>query len=150
MLIRVTSHVVLAYEISCLLTAMSSHIRQGLVREDLRHVSTFKTSWHGMNLINFRQSLPLRPVMSDSPNNIVQSWMRNGSILLMFAMIAMRVDISYAVTSVAHSTANPGMPNWVALVPTFQYLKGTSDVKLTYFCVCDTHALLLYEYSHED
>ena len=50
---------------------------------------------------------------------------------LMFAMIAMRVDISYAVTSVARFTANPGISHWSAPVCIFQYLKGTSDMKLT-------------------
>ena len=39
------------------------------------------------------------------------------------------------------------MPHWVALVCIFQYLKGTSDMKLTYSRVCDTSAPLLYEYS---
>ena len=62
----------------------------------------------------------------------------------------MRVDISYAVTSVARFTENPGMSHWVALVCNFQHLKGTSDMKLTYSRVSDTLAPLLYGYSDAD
>ena len=65
-------------------------------------------------------------------------------------MVAMRVDISYAVISVARFTANPGFPHWQALVQIFQYLKGTSAMKLTYSRVVDTPAPLLYGYSDAD
>jgi hypothetical protein len=69
---------------------------------------------------------------------------------LMFAMVAMRADLSYAVTSVARFSANPGMAHWTALVRIFQYLKGTSDLKLTYSRMVDTAAPLLYGYSDAD
>ena len=52
--------------------------------------------------------------------------------------------------SVARFTANPGMSHWSALVRIFLYLKGTSDMKLTYSRVCDTPAPLLYGYSDAD
>jgi hypothetical protein len=68
----------------------------------------------------------------------------------MFAMVVMRADISLAVTSVARFSANPGLPHWLALVRIFQYLKGTSDLKLTYSRVVDTPAPLLYGYSDAD
>ena len=43
-------------------------------------------------------------------------------------MIAMRMDISYAVTSVARFTANPVMSHWSALDRIFQYMEETSDL----------------------
>ena len=69
---------------------------------------------------------------------------------LMFAMVAMRVDISYAVISVARFTANPGQPHWLALVRIFQYLKGSMGMQLTYSRVVDAPAPLLYGYSDAD
>ena len=84
-----------------------------------------------------------REVMEDYP-------FRSAISSLMFAMVAMRADISYAVISVARFTANPGLPHWKALVRIFQYLKGTSDLKLTYSRVVDTPAPLLYGYSDAD
>ena len=62
-------------------------------------------------------------------------------------MIAMRVGITFAVTSVARFADNPDMSHWSALVRIFQYLIGTSDMKLTYSRVCDRPAPLLYGYS---
>ena len=60
---------------------------------------------------------------------------------LMFAMVAMRVDILYADTSVTRFTANSGLLHWIALVRIFQYIKGISDMKIT---------PLLYGYSDAD
>ena len=51
---------------------------------------------------------------------------------LMFVMVAIRVDIYYAVIAVARFTENPGMPHWIALVCIFKYLKETSDMILGY------------------
>ena len=69
---------------------------------------------------------------------------------LMFTMVAMRVDISYAVVSVARFTVNLGLPYWIALTRIFQYLKGTSGLQLMYSRVVDTPAPLLYGYSDAD
>ena len=80
------------------------------------------------------------PVTYSDKEHMDQYPFRSTISSLIFSMIAMRVGISYAVTSVARFTANPGMPQWVALVCIFQYLKGTSDMKLAYSRVCDTPA----------
>ena len=68
----------------------------------------------------------------------------------MFAMVAMRANICYAVISVARFTANPGLSHWHALVRIFQYLKGTSALELTYSRIVDTSAPLFYGYSDAD
>ena len=84
-----------------------------------------------------------RVVMEDYP-------FRSAVSSLMFAMVTMRADICYAVISVARFTANPGLSQWHALVRIFQYLKGTSALKLTYSRIVDTPAPLLYGYSDAD
>lgn len=61
-------------------------------------------------------------------------------------MHAMPVDLSYVVTLVARLTANPDKPYWEALVRIFQYLKGTSNMTLTYSPVCDTPAPLIFPF----
>ena len=45
----------------------------------------------------------------------------------------------------ARFTANPGLSHWHALVRIFQYLIGTSALKLTYSRVVDIPAPLLYD-----
>jgi hypothetical protein len=47
---------------------------------------------------------------------------------LMFAMVTMRADLFFAVTSVARFSANLGMIHWNALVRIYQYLKGTAGI----------------------
>jgi hypothetical protein len=69
---------------------------------------------------------------------------------LMFAMVAMRADLSYVVTCIAQFSANPGLPHYNALVRVYQYVKGTADLKLTYSRMADTPAPLLYRYSDPD
>jgi hypothetical protein len=68
----------------------------------------------------------------------------------MFAMVAMRADLSYVVTCIARFSANPGLPHWNALVRVYQYVKGTADLKLTYTRIENTPAPLLYGYSDAD
>jgi hypothetical protein len=68
----------------------------------------------------------------------------------MFAMVAMRVDLSYVVTCIARFSANPGLPLWNALIRVYQYIKGTADLKLTYSRMADTPAPLMYGYSDAD
>jgi hypothetical protein len=69
---------------------------------------------------------------------------------LMFAMVAMRADLSYVVTCIARFSANPGLPHWNALVRVYQYVKDTTDMKLTYTRIENTPAPLLYGYSDAD
>ena len=88
---------------------------------------------------------------TDAETKVMEDYpFRSAVTSLMFAMVAMRVDISYAVISVARFTANPGLPHWHALVRIFQHLKGTSAMQLTYSHVVDTPAPLLYGYSDAD
>ena len=61
---------------------------------------------------------------------------------LMFAMVVMRFDLSFAVISCARFSANPGLPHWLALVRIFQYVKGTKGLRLTYTKMNDGPPLL--------
>jgi len=51
---------------------------------------------------------------------------------LMYASLGTRPDISYAVTTVSRFSSNPGQLHWDAICRIYQYLLGTTDLKLTY------------------
>ena len=65
---------------------------------------------------------------------------------LMYAMIATRPDICYAVGALARFSANPGRVHWIAAKRILRYLRGTMDLALTF-----THPrgkpLVFYGYS---
>ena len=123
---------------------LDQYIQSILARYELEHLPAVAPPMsHDQEVDQRRLTIHGRrtcSVMEDYP-------FRSAVSSLMFAMVAMRVDILYAVISVARFTANPGLPHWQALVRIFQYLKGTSAMKLTYSRVVDTPAPLLYGYS---
>ena len=47
---------------------------------------------------------------------------------LMYASLATRPDISYAVATISHFSNNPGMPHWDAVRRIYRYLLGTKDL----------------------
>jgi len=51
---------------------------------------------------------------------------------LMYASLATRPNISYAVTTVLCFSNNPGMPHWEAVRQIYHYLLGMKDLRLTY------------------
>lgn len=51
---------------------------------------------------------------------------------LMYASIATRPDITFAVSVVSRFSANPGVPHWNAVKRIHRYLSGTRDLWLTY------------------
>jgi hypothetical protein len=51
---------------------------------------------------------------------------------LMYAAVAMRLDIAYAVYRLASYTANPDMTHWTAAKQILCYLKGTKNLGITY------------------
>ncbi len=51
---------------------------------------------------------------------------------LMYASIAMRPDISFAVSTLSRFLEDPGNAHWEAVKCIFQYLSGTKDLELTY------------------
>ncbi len=51
---------------------------------------------------------------------------------LMYAAIATRPDISFAVQTLSQFTSNPSPTHWTAVKRVFRYLKGTQTVGLTY------------------
>ena len=50
----------------------------------------------------------------------------------MYAAVAMRPDIAYAVNRLASFTANPTLSHWNAAKRIIRYLKGTRDYGITY------------------
>ena len=50
--------------------------------------------------------------------------------LLMWAAVATRPDISFAVSLLSQFLENPGITHWNAVKRVFRYLKGTKDKKL--------------------
>jgi hypothetical protein len=75
---------------------------------------------------------------------------RSAISAVMYAMIALRADISFAVICLSRFTSNHGLPHWNALVRVFQYLKGTSNLAITYSRMQDTPAPIMYGYSDAD
>ena len=51
---------------------------------------------------------------------------------VMYAMIATRPDISFAVTALSQFSKNPGNSHWLSLKRLLKYLKGTMNFKLVY------------------
>ena len=51
---------------------------------------------------------------------------------LMYAMVATRPDLAYAVGVVSRYMANPGKRHWEAVKHILRYLRGTTDMALTY------------------
>ena len=51
---------------------------------------------------------------------------------LMYASLATRPDISYAVSTASRFPSNPGVPHWDAVKHIYKYLIGTKILKLTY------------------
>ena len=50
---------------------------------------------------------------------------------LMWAAVATRLDIAFAVSLLSQFLENPGEMHWNAKKRVFKYLKGTKDQKLT-------------------
>jgi hypothetical protein len=90
------------------------------------------------------------PTTSEEINGMKDFPFRSAISTLMFAMVVMRLDISFPVICLARFTSNPGLVHWQALVRIFQYLEGTSTMKLTYGKMGTATAPLMYGYSDAD
>jgi hypothetical protein len=51
---------------------------------------------------------------------------------LMWAQVATRPDLSYAVNTLTRFQTNPGPGHWKALMHTYAYVRGTLDYTITY------------------
>ena len=51
---------------------------------------------------------------------------------LMYAMVCTRPDLAYAVGVVSRFISNPGREHWNAVKWILRYLRGTSDLKITF------------------
>ena len=67
----------------------------------------------------------------------------------MYAALATRPDIAYAVTALCQFMADLAMRHWYAVKRVFRYLQGTTQHELTYGCK-GGHNKLLYGYSDSD
>ena len=57
---------------------------------------------------------------------------REAVVMLMYAMLGTRPDISYAVTMVSKFSSNPGMAHWDVVKRIYHYLLGSKDLWLMY------------------
>jgi hypothetical protein len=72
---------------------------------------------------------------------------------LIYASVATRPDIAYAVSEVARFMSDPGPLHWRAVKHLLRYLAGTPDLGLTYGCSPghrDTDPILLQAYTDAD
>jgi hypothetical protein len=90
------------------------------------------------------------PTTHEGKTAMSQYPFRQAIACLMFAMIVMRPDISFAVISCARFSANPGLPHWEAVRRIYQYLIGCPGLKLTYSRIEDASAPLMYGRSDAD
>lgn len=51
---------------------------------------------------------------------------------LMYAMLATRPDLAFAVGVLSRHAATPGEPHWTALKRVYRYLRGTTEARLTF------------------
>ena len=66
--------------------------------------------------------------------------------ILMYSMVCTRPDIAYAVSVVSHFLSNPGRQHWEVVKWVMRYLRGTSNLKLTF----GSGKLVLVGYTHSD
>ena len=51
---------------------------------------------------------------------------------LMYAMLGTRPDLAYSIGTLSQHSATPGNDHWAALQRVYRYLRGTSQLKLTF------------------
>ena len=69
---------------------------------------------------------------------------------LMYAALATRSDIAYAVTALCQFMSQPTVSHWMAAKRVFRYLQRTRQYELTYGCGDDRRDQPLYGYSDSD
>jgi hypothetical protein len=69
---------------------------------------------------------------------------------LMFLMVVFRLDIAFPTVSLSRYSHNPSFNMWKALVKIFRYIKGTTDLTLTYTRMTDTRNPLMTAYTDAD
>ena len=84
------------------------------------------------------------PDTDEEKAEMLQHPFRPAIACLMFAMVVMRVDISFAVISCARFSANPGLNHWLAVTRIYRYLIGSAGLKLTYSRIIEEPAPLIY------
>ena len=66
---------------------------------------------------------------------------------LQYLAVATRPDIGTAVSLLSQFLNNPGETHWIAAKRVLQYLKGTSDLALTYHGDCEATCITSYQYN---
>jgi hypothetical protein len=65
-------------------------------------------------------------------------------------MLCLRFDVSFATISLSRFASNPSLNMWTALVMVYQYLKGTSSIRLTYTKMTDARNPTMTAYTDSD
>ena len=90
------------------------------------------------------------PGTDEEKAEMLQYLFRPAIACLMFAMVVVRVDISFAVISCARLSPNPGLNHWLAVTHIYRYLIGSSGLKLTYSRITEDLAPLMCGHSDAD
>jgi hypothetical protein len=90
------------------------------------------------------------PNTDDERNSMEQYPFRPALGAVLFLMIVFRCDISFATISLSRFASNPALSMWHALKIIYRYLKGTSDIKLTYSRQLETRNPLLVGFTDSD
>jgi hypothetical protein len=72
------------------------------------------------------------PSMDEERHYMLDKPYREALGSVMYAQIATRPDLSYAVSTLSKFSSNPGKAHWLALMHVFQYIKGTLHFKIRY------------------
>jgi transposase InsO family protein len=81
---------------------------------------------------HFRLSSDLSPKSAEEKEQMSKVPYSNAVGSVMYAMVCTRPDISHAVSVVSRYMANPGEEHWRAVKWLLRYLKGTTEVGLTF------------------
>jgi len=86
-----------------------------------------------MDILRCRNAATSRPCSNIFAWKTVDQYRYAAAIgSLMYAAIATRPDIAYAVQTLSQFTSNPSTAHWTAIKHVLRYLSGTRDHALTY------------------
>jgi hypothetical protein len=90
------------------------------------------------------------PTTDSEYTNMEQYPFRQALGSVLFLMVVFRCDISFATISLSRFASNPSLSMWQALKLIYRYLKGTSDIKLTYSRQSNARNPLLVGFTDSD
>ena len=87
------------------------------------------------------------PIDQNAKNEMKFYPFREALGVLMFLMVTMRFDIAFPTISLSRFSNNPSKEMWSAVKRIYQYLKGTSDMVITYTRMMNTKNPLMIAYT---